>query len=120
MAELVEFPMSVWTVLGLRVPMSGGFYLRALPFRLVQHCLRQVNRHRPFAVYIHPWETSPDTPRLALPITSRFVTYYNIDSMLPRLESLLDGFSFAPMRTVLEEMGQLNGQRQSREERECQ
>ncbi len=114
-AELVEFPMSVWPLLGWRVPVSGGFYLRALPFRLVQYGLRQINRQRPFAIYVHPWETHPDTPRLALPITSRFVTYYNIARVLPRLTSLLDSFSFAPMRTVLEELGKLNGRHQSRE-----
>jgi polysaccharide deacetylase family protein (PEP-CTERM system associated) len=111
MAELVEFPMTAWSLLGWRLPVSGGFYLRALPFRLVKYCLRQINRQRPFAVYIHPWETSPDTPRLALPLAARFVTYYNIASMLPRLESLLDTFSFAPMRTVLQQLGKLNGRR---------
>jgi polysaccharide deacetylase family protein (PEP-CTERM system associated) len=119
-AELVEFPMSVWSLLGWRVPVSGGFYLRALPFRLVKYCLQQINRQRPFAVYVHPWEISSDTPRLALPLTARFVTYYNMANMLPRLESLLDTFSFAPMRTVLQEMGKLNGLRQSRGETQCQ
>jgi len=119
-AELVEFPMSVWPLLGWRIPVSGGFYLRALPFGLVKYCLRQINRHRPFAVYVHPWEISSDTPRLALPLTARFVTYYNMAGMLPRFENLLDTFSFAPMRTVLQEMGKLNGLRQSQGETQCQ
>jgi len=118
--QLVEFPMSVWPLLGWRLPVSGGFYLRALPFGLVRHGLRQINRQRPFAVYVHPWEIQPDTPRLRLPITSRFVTYYNINGMLPRLTSLLDTFSFAPMRTVLEEMGKLNGLKPSEEATGCQ
>jgi polysaccharide deacetylase family protein (PEP-CTERM system associated) len=119
-AQLVEFPMSVWPVLGWRLPVSGGFYLRALPFGLVTRCLRQINRQRPFAVYVHPWELDPDTPRLRLPIASRFITYYNTAAMLPRLVSLLDTFAFAPMRTVLEEMGKLNGRSQSGEATGCQ
>jgi len=106
---LVEFPMSVWTLAGLRVPVCGGFYLRALPFRFVKFSLRQINQSRPFTIYVHPWETCPETPRLALPLPSRFVTYYNIGTMMHRLVELLDAFSFAPMRTVLEEMGQLTG-----------
>jgi hypothetical protein len=36
------------------------------------------------------------------------VTYYNIGAMMHRLVGLLDAFSFAPMRRVLEEMGELS------------
>jgi polysaccharide deacetylase family protein (PEP-CTERM system associated) len=106
--RVVEFPMSVWTWGGLRLPVSGGFYLRALPFAGVQYCLRQINRTRPFAIYVHPWEAYPGTPRLALPVLSRFVTYHNSSTMLSRLQALWDEFSFAPMRTVLEERGDLS------------
>ncbi len=102
--NLIEFPMTVWSWAGVRVPISGGFYLRVLPLRFVQFALRQVNRQRPFVLYVHPWETFADTPRLKLPPFSRFVTYYNLRSMMSRLAALLDAFSFAPMRTVLEGM----------------
>ena len=105
---LVEFPMSVWTCASLRVPVCGGFYLRALPFGFIKFALQQINQHRPFTIYVHPWETCSDTPRLALPFVSRFVTYYNIGNMMQRLVGLLDAFSFAPMRTVLGEMGELS------------
>jgi polysaccharide deacetylase family protein (PEP-CTERM system associated) len=104
---VVEFPMSVCTCAGLRVPVCGGFYLRALPFSVVQSCLRQINQRRPFVLYAHPWETHVGTPRLGLPLLSRWVTYYNIGAMLQRLEMLLDEFSFAPMREVLKERGDL-------------
>jgi len=105
--SLVEFPMSVWAWAGLKVPVCGGFYLRALPFGFIKFCLRQISRQRRFTIYVHPWEINPDTPRLALPILSRFITYYNTRGMMHRLEALLDTFSFAPMRVVLEEMGEL-------------
>jgi len=105
---LLEFPMSVWTWAGLRVPVCGGFYLRALPLRFIKFSLRRINQSRPFTIYVHPWETSPDTPRLALPFVPRFVTYYNIKNMMHRLADLMGAFSFAPMRTVLEEIGELS------------
>ena len=102
---LLEFPMSVWSWAGLRVPICGGFYLRTLPFQFILSCLRQINRQRPFVIYVHPWETYANTPRLALPLASRFITYYNLQGMMARLTRLLDTFSFAPMRTVLETQG---------------
>jgi polysaccharide deacetylase family protein (PEP-CTERM system associated) len=104
---LLEFPMTVWSWAGLRVPVCGGFYLRALPLQFVHFALRQVNRQRPFVLYVHPWETFAATPRLELPLSSRFITYYNLRSMMSRLTTLLDAFSFAPMRTVLEGMAGL-------------
>jgi len=108
---LVEFPMSVWSWAGLRVPVCGGFYLRTLPLQFVMSCLRQINRQRPFVIYVHPWETFANTPRLALPLASRFITYYNLKGMMARLTRLLDTFSFAPMRTVLEAQGLVAGER---------
>jgi polysaccharide deacetylase family protein (PEP-CTERM system associated) len=104
---LLEFPMTVWSWAGLRVPICGGFYLRALPLGFVLFALRQVNQQRPFVLYVHPWETFRGTPRLALPLSSRLVTYYNLQGMMARLTTLLDAFSFGPIRTVLERMGEL-------------
>ena len=104
---VIEFPMSVCVWRGLRVPVSGGFYLRALPFRLVWFCLRRINQRRPFTIYVHPWEVYEGTPRVSLPFTSRFITYHNTGTMMQRLTDLLSTFAFAPMRAVLEEMGEL-------------
>lgn len=101
---LLEFPMTVWSWAGVRVPICGGFYLRAWPFWFLVFALRQVNRQRPFVLYVHPWETFAATPRLPLPLSSRFFTYYRLHSTMDRLRALLDAFSFAPMRMVVEEM----------------
>jgi polysaccharide deacetylase family protein (PEP-CTERM system associated) len=101
---VLEFPMSMWTWAGVRLPVCGGVYLRVLPLAFVRSCLRQINRQRPFAVYVHPWEMFEDTPRVGLPLLSRWATYYNIDGMRRKLENLLVSFSLAPMKVVLEEM----------------
>jgi hypothetical protein len=70
--------------------------------------LRQINRQRPFVIYVHPWEAYCGTPRISLPLLQRWVTYYNLQAVMPRLTALLDAFSFAPMRTVLQDMGKWN------------
>lgn len=103
-SSVLEFPMSVWTWAGLRVPVSGGVYLRTLPWRMITWCLRQINKARPYVIYLHPWEGYGKTPRLPLPLLSRLATYHNSGVVLPRLAALLDEFSFAPMRTVVSEL----------------
>lgn len=99
---LLELPMTVWQAAGVRVPVSGGFYLRALPVRVLVHALRQVARERPIVLYAHPWETYAGTRQIAdLPLASRVITYFNQGSVMPKLERLLDAFEFAPLCDVL-------------------
>ena len=99
--KIVEFLMSVLK-LGVNIPIAGGFYFRVLPFWLVKWALRKVNKQRAPIFHIHPWETYSGTPRLkSLPCTSKFITYYGINSTLKKFEHLLQAFRFAPVREVL-------------------
>jgi hypothetical protein len=97
----MEFPNTVLSFGGFPIPLAGGFYLRAIPLRALTMGLKRVNRISPFNLYIHPWETDPQTPRLPLDLKSRWITYYGIDSTLKKLEALLRHFSFSRVDEVL-------------------
>lgn len=100
--RLWEFPMSVWQRGLLKMPVSGGFYMRMLPWPLLRALLTDINRQgRPFVIYLHPWETYAKTPRLPLPALSRWITYANSGSMMLKLERLLQRFQCGPVRQVL-------------------
>jgi len=99
--KMIEFPMTVFEF-GKRIPISGGFYLRAMPFWLLKSLLKKVNKTRAGMIYVHPWEVYSRTPILKLPLSSRFITYYGIGSALNKLKGLLKNFDFAPVREVLE------------------
>jgi peptidoglycan-N-acetylglucosamine deacetylase len=105
--RLLEFPMTVYRVAGLHIPVSGGAYLRALPMPILQACLRQVGGKRPIVVYVHPWELTQATPQVRMPFWSRLVTYYNRRGALSKLERLMQQFDFAPMGVVLSRLGLL-------------
>ena len=93
--SIIEFPMTVLKF-GMNIPLAGGFYLRVLPLWFLRFGIRSVNKKRPAIVYIHPWETYPKTPRLKLPLFSRFVAYYGINSSLSKLEYLLKSSVLGP------------------------
>jgi polysaccharide deacetylase family protein (PEP-CTERM system associated) len=113
---LWEFPMTVCTVAGARVPVSGGAYLRLWPYRFVRRCLRDVNRSRPFVVYVHPWELYGNTPSVqGLTLSERVVTYAGRGRGLAKVRALLRDFAFAPMRDVLANwVEQLNSAKEER------
>ncbi len=99
---LWEFPMTVCLLAGMRLPVSGGAYLRVWPYRIVRRCLRDVNKTRPFVVYLHPWEVFPGTPKVGgLGLGGRVATYAGRSHGLAKVRALLRDFSFAPMAEVL-------------------
>jgi polysaccharide deacetylase family protein (PEP-CTERM system associated) len=108
---LAEFPMSTANLLGLKLPVSGGGYFRILPYWLTRTGLRQLNRRRPFAFYLHPWELDPGQPRIRVGAFSRFRHYTNLASCEARLRRLLDEFSFTCMHEVLQQRGLLAAER---------
>lgn len=105
---LVEFPVAVRALGPLRLPVAGGFYLRALPLGLVCAALEAIRRVRPAALYLHPWECAPSVPRLRLPAPDALVTYLNLGSVPRKLERIVDRFASVPMREALERLGHLS------------
>ncbi len=98
--ELREFPMSVTTG-WVRLPFSGGFFLRTLPPGWVTRWVRRFERHRtPTVVYAHPWEFDPGTPRVSLRQPWHFLQHHGLAGMTPRFAALLGRHRFAPLEEV--------------------
>ena len=100
-SPLLEFPLCPLKIGGLKIPISGGFYLRAWPRLSLRWGLRRINRSQPFIVYFHPWEGYEKTPRFDLPFFNRVISYYGISSALRKFEYLLKHFKFARVDQVL-------------------
>jgi polysaccharide deacetylase family protein (PEP-CTERM system associated) len=95
---LHELPPSVIEVAGLRMPFSGGFYLRALPYPLVRLFFKFFERGgpTPAVVYFHPWELDRGQPRVAMPLRDRLIQTYGLSACEQKLARLLKAFDFCP------------------------
>lgn len=100
-SPLMEYPLCPLKVGWMKIPISGGFYLRALPVSFLHWGLKRMNRSQPFMVYFHPWEGYPMTPRLKLPLYHRTISYYGISSALKKFEFLLKHFRFSRIDQIL-------------------
>jgi polysaccharide deacetylase family protein (PEP-CTERM system associated) len=100
-SPLMEFPLCPLKIGGLKIPISGGFYLRVLPTFFLDWGLKRINRSQPFLVYFHPWESYEKTPRFKLPLYNRVISYYGISSALKKFEFLLNHFRFGRVDQVL-------------------
>lgn len=108
-ADLVEFPVATAQVLKLRFPLGGGFYLRALPLPVFRAGLDYVLRRRPFVLYLHPREVTPESHRMPLDPVNGFITYVNLHTVVEKLEHLFGRYDWAPMREILAAEGWLAG-----------
>ncbi|MCP5006760.1 MAG: DUF3473 domain-containing protein, partial [Planctomycetes bacterium] len=98
--DLTEYPISTAKILGTKVPVSGGGYLRLFPYWFTKFALRKINHSesQPFIFYIHPWEIDPEQPRIKGASTfSRFRHYNNLEKTEKRFTRLLQDFQFAPI-----------------------
>jgi polysaccharide deacetylase family protein (PEP-CTERM system associated) len=101
--EFIEFPATVFQILGKNIPISGGFYFRLLPVWLIKFCLTKVIKKRPAVFYLHMRDLYEDVPRLRnLPLRAQIFHYLGIKRSLPKFESLLTRFEFRPVREVLD------------------
>lgn len=107
--QIVEFPLTTATMLGQRIPCSGGGYFRLLPFAVTRYLLERVNGkdRLPFIFYLHPWEIDPGQPRIKTNWLSTFRHYTNLDVCARRLGRLLSLHRFGTVEQVLSEAGLL-------------
>ena len=94
--KLIEFPISVTTFLGKKIPAGGGFYLRFLPKKIIYNAIKQYEKQEiPATFYIHSWELTPEfMPKIKLPFKENFITFHNIEKSYDRLENILNFFNF--------------------------
>lgn len=97
-----ELPMSIMRLAGLRLPFSGGGYLRFLPPGVIRWGFDQLNRQGvPVVVYLHPRDFAPDCPRVSMPLHRRFKCYVGLNTTKDKLRMLLERYRFDTCAAIL-------------------
>jgi len=106
---LIEFPMPVVRILGLRIPCGGGGYFRLFPESWTRRLFAARNRRNtPTTFYIHPYEIGPVAPKLpGLSLARRFRHYVHLHKGAQRIAPLLKAVPFTTMSQVLTSVGYL-------------
>lgn len=94
--KLIEFPLLTTTFFTKQIPAGGGFYLRALPLRIINSAIKSINKtNNPATFYIHSWELLHELmPKISLPLIDRFITYYNIHKAQEKMTKIIQQFEF--------------------------
>jgi len=100
---LVECPMSAVEVLGRRLSLFGGGYLRLAPRRVIRWGINRLHASgHPLIIYVHPREIDPEHPRLPLSLKRRFKSYVNLKSTMPKLDWLCRQYALCTMSELVD------------------
>jgi polysaccharide deacetylase family protein (PEP-CTERM system associated) len=100
--KLWELPASTVRWAGRTWPMSGGFYVRALPYRVTRWALKRLQRaSEPAILYIHPWELDLGQQYNQVTPRERITHYHGRRGLAAKLHQLLTDFRFGPMRDLV-------------------
>ena len=98
-----EWPLSVYDLGKISIPVAGGGYFRLYPYFLTKYFLGRIIKKtgKPIIFYLHPWEIDPEQPRISAGLFSRFRHYNNLNECEGRLEHLLKDFSFSTVSSLI-------------------
>jgi polysaccharide deacetylase family protein (PEP-CTERM system associated) len=102
--NLFEVPYSTVDAGFGPIPISGGNYIRQIPYTLVRKAVRRWLTHEeaPFVFYFHVWELDPEQPRIsAASRLNRIRHYRKLDKMEWILNENLDLYGSAGIAQYL-------------------
>jgi hypothetical protein len=89
----------------LKLPFSGGGYLRLLPAAVIRAGFKRLHRKGlPVVVYLHPRDFAdfaPDCPRVPMPPHRRFKSYVGLKTTEAKFAMLLKRYAFDTCASVL-------------------
>lgn len=98
---LIEIPQSMITIMGKRISLFGGGYLRLAPWLAIKWGInRLATQNLPLIIYVHPREIDPNHPRLKMSLFRRFKSYINLKSTYHKLELLAANYQFSTMADI--------------------
>ncbi|MCS6286548.1 MAG: DUF3473 domain-containing protein [Nitrospira sp.] len=101
--SILEISPSTMNMLGFRVPIGGGGYLRTLHYPVLRTLFSQIESlGEPIVLYLRAWELDYEQPRMEGPLLTEFTHYLNLHKMEPRLTQLLADFPFGSVRDTIQ------------------
>ncbi|MCG8430585.1 MAG: DUF3473 domain-containing protein [Candidatus Omnitrophica bacterium] len=98
---LREFPVTIYKLGCLNIPVGGGGYFRLMPYWLFKRALNSVNeRAKRFIFYLHPWEIDAGQPRVKIKTQYYLRHYAHLDKTQIKLQRLLADFRFVPIKEL--------------------
>lgn len=109
--DIIEVPLTTYSVFGMEIPVCGGGYLRLFPYSVTKKAFEMIGADRPVILYLHPYELDtrkyPDYYFEALSKSGFWKRYrmksmwWNRKTVYKKLISLLDNYNFETVKNII-------------------
>jgi hypothetical protein len=90
---------TLWLPFIGNLPVSGGLYLRLLPYGLLRFGIEKINKAGyPAIFYVHPKDLDPALPRIP---GNPWHIYWGLNGSNKKFESVLMNFRFSSVREFM-------------------
>ena len=97
--SFIEIPPTTYRIAKYNLPTCGGFYIRSLPYFLIQKGIDQSNKNKnPAMIYIHPKDLDKNMPKIS---EYSWHYYYGKHNIKKKFEKLLQKNRFSSAKEVL-------------------
>lgn len=100
--EIIEFPVSIWQLGPLKIPYSGGFYMRVMPYFVIKGILKLQKDKEATMIYLHPWEYDQELPKMDACLLKKLIHSFNVKLNPAKLKKLLRDFKFISLGKALQ------------------
>lgn len=101
--DFYEVMLSSFDLMKLKLPWSGGFYFRFIPYYFFKYGVKKILENKgTYVFYIHPWEFDPAQPRVKdIKLNYKLRHYTNLKKTENNFNKLIKDFNFSPIRDSL-------------------
>ncbi len=89
--NLVEFPLSVYHYGRFKLPLTGGIYIRIIPWWIYKILLKNKLKTESACLHFHPYDLQKK-PDIKMPRLKKIIKYYNTKKTWKKLKYILERF----------------------------
>jgi peptidoglycan-N-acetylglucosamine deacetylase len=98
-----ELPISVWHKFKFKLPLTGGIYIRMIPWLIFKTLLNWKLKKEMACIHFHPFDFATKIPNIKMPIFKKFLKYYNTKNTWKKLEYIVKRFNCISIEKYLYE-----------------
>jgi len=102
-SQLTEIPISVFHNKIFRLPLTGGIYIRTIPWPLFKHFLARKLKDEPACLHFHPFDFIAKKPAIKMPVFKKVIKFYNTKNTFKKLKYITDHYQCSSIEQYLNE-----------------
>lgn len=91
-SPITEFPISIWHFGKIKLPLTGGIYIRIIPWLIFKTLLKNKLKKEMACIHCHPFDFFKNIPDIKMPKKKKFIKFYNTKNTWKKLKYILKNF----------------------------